>query len=170
MVAKTFAELSGTAKAIEILRWIGVLPAAVLGRFAYGTILAAIYRVKAVPGGVLPDTSALGHWLQLLIFYPPPIAIFVVAGAMMAPRRRLATAVVLAAPAIALSLTIHVLLPDHVGVNNYKHFTAETTGAIIATILVFYWQGRRRKQINQEEQTATVGRERVWRSFVKLKN
>jgi hypothetical protein len=38
---KSFSDLSTAAKAVEVMRWIGVLPAAVLGRLAFHTIAAA---------------------------------------------------------------------------------------------------------------------------------
>jgi hypothetical protein len=141
---KSFSELSGRAKAVEVLRWIGVFPAALLARLAFHTTVAAIYRTKAIAGGIVPDKSALVDWLQLWIFDPTPIAIFVVAGAIMAPRCRHTTAILLAALAIGLSLTIHVLLPESVGANNYKHFTAESAGAIAGVAFTFFLAAKSR--------------------------
>lgn len=144
MPMNSFSNLTTTAKAVEVLRWIGVLPVAVLCQSLYHMIVMALFLTKATVGGEVPQRSALVDFLYLLIYYPPHVALFVIAGAMVAPRFRLATAILLAVLAIALSLTIHVLLPDNVGVNNYKHFTAESAGAIGGLVFVFYWERRSR--------------------------
>ena len=126
----SFSEQTGKRKRIELLRWIGVLPAAVLGRLAVQMILGGLLRLAITAGWITPGTSELLYYFQLLVYYTPKEAAFVIAGAMMAPRRRLPTAVVLAVLAILLSLMVHILGQSNRGLINYTHFAAETLGAI----------------------------------------
>ena len=138
----SFSELAGKQKAIELLRWISVLPAAVLAYTAVGLIVSAA-----------PNT----HWL-LLIFYMPKEAAFVIAGAKMAPRSRGAATIALVALGSIKSLTIHVL-GQNAGLTNYLHFGAESVGVVVGAGYIFYSEivakGDRRKEGDSEAADGT---------------
>lgn len=129
-----FSELTGRARVIEILRWFCVLPAAVLGAFVAQFLLGAVVHVVSSGGwGSLGDSN-IAYTLRLFLFYVPHNALFVIAGAKMAPRRQLGTAIVLAILGILFSLLTHVvgqlLRGGLVGTTNYAHFLAESAGAL----------------------------------------
>jgi len=99
-----------------LLRWLAVLPAAILAgwiaHFAFGLLSLAV-------ASVLSESAA--NYARLLLYYAPKDAAFVIVGARVAPRP-LATAVVLAVAAMAVSLLVHILGQSTVGVTNYLHF------------------------------------------------
>src|SRR5262245_3079555 len=102
------SETTGEEKKSDPLRWIIVLPAAVLGGFA-----AAIVASLAM-------TLVSESWPNALVTELARGAAIVIVGAKSAPRSRLATAFVLAGVWTALSLTMHVLLlRDSLGMTNY---------------------------------------------------
>ena len=125
-----FSELTGKEKAIELLRWICVLPAAMLAYVAVGFVISSA-----------PNT----HWVLLICYMPKEIA-FVVAGAKTAPRSRTIATLVLAAVAILASLAIHVLTQQRVGLTNYLHFGAESVGAVIGAIYIVYAEIKANRQ------------------------
>jgi hypothetical protein len=134
---KSFAELTGKQKVIELLRWISVPAAAALGGFAARYISVLVSRLIVYGWGASAESDFVDY-LRLLIFYVPKEAAFVIAGAMMAPRSRLAAAINLAVAAMLMSLVVHVLGQRNVGVVNYTHFTAESAGAALGAAYIFY--------------------------------
>ncbi len=113
------------------LRWLAVLPAAILAgwiaHFAFGVVSVLVARLLS---------ESATYYVRLLLYYAPQNAAFVIVGAKIAPRP-LATAVVLAVAAIALSLLVHILGQRTVGVTNYLHFTVESTGAVLGAAFTY---------------------------------
>lgn len=133
-----FSVLSKQAKAIEVVRWLCVLPAALLGAMAVRLPLGAVIRLARDGGGnALIDSSAF-YWIATAIFHLVPEFVFVLAGASLAPRRRNGTAIVLSLVGIGLSLLTHILMQhlagNRVGLTNYVHVGSETVGAIAGAI------------------------------------
>lgn len=137
-------DLTRRSKSIETLRWIGVFPAACLGSFAVRQFIGIIGRTITSVGASSPSGD-VGYNLLLVLFYAPKEVAFVIAGTVMAPRRRLITAVVLSVIGILLSLVIHILGQANPGTLNYTHFAAESAGIVLGLGLVFYHQKSRRK-------------------------
>jgi len=81
-------------------------------------------------------TPALAWWIKFTLFYLPKKAAFVIGGALTAPRHHLITSLILAAIASIMSLVVHILGQRTVGLTNYTHFTAETTGAALGAICI----------------------------------
>lgn len=135
---------SGREKAIAVLRWLCVLPAAALGGFAVKIIVGLALRFARQGGGVLAG-SPLFALLQLVVVYVPKEAAFVIAGAAMAPRGRRATAIILAVVGIVMSLVVHVLGQRQPGIVNYTHFAAETAGLAFGVAGMFFWEYRFRR-------------------------
>lgn len=126
-----------------ILRWLAVLPAAILARYVAHVVFGlASAAVAALVG---EDVS---YYLRLLLYYAPKNAAFVLVGATVSPRP-LPTAIVLATGSIALSLLIHILGQQRVGLTNYLHFSAETVGALLGIVF------RYAIAISQRSATAT---------------
>jgi hypothetical protein len=133
-----FSQLSRRAKLIEVLRWLGVLPAALLGelvvRHGIGVAFAAVHMVSY---GARENVSGLnaGHFLRIVFYYVVPRSAFVIAGAKIAPRFQLATAIALTGLGVFLSLMTHVVVQhvagNRVGVTNYAHFIAESAGLAV---------------------------------------
>jgi hypothetical protein len=146
---KPFSELTGRARRIEVLRWLCVLPAAVLGVVVVQILVGAVVRIAGYGGWGIPGDSNIAYCLRLFFFYVPAKSAFVIAGAKMAPRRQLATAIVLALFGFLFSLMTHVvrqhLTGNRVGIGNYTHFFAESAAALggAAYILVQGWRNRR---------------------------
>ncbi len=95
---KSFSELTRKEKGIELLRWISVLPAAVLGDYA-GYVIGGILVWLALTVGLVnppSDDSGFNRSLRYLIWMFPKGVACVIAGAKTAPRCRLATASVVA--------------------------------------------------------------------------
>lgn len=134
---RQFRELTGRDKAIEVIRWICVLPTAAFGSIVTQSIVGMVTRLGHYDLGDTP----LAYWSRVFLFYLVFALVFVVAGAKMAPRHRGATAIALTFFSILLSLTIHVVVQrlagNNVGVANYTHFAAQSTGALCGTALVF---------------------------------
>src|SRR5919112_3287329 len=110
-------------KVIRWLRWVCVLPAAVVGSLAAQFIAGMLGRLAVTAWGN-PAESAFASYL-LLRLHIPKEAGFVAAGAKMAPRGRLRTAIVLAVVRVLLSLIVHIIGQTHPGVVNYTHFAVE---------------------------------------------
>ena len=119
---------------LTILRWLAVIPAAILAGWVAHLVLGT---VTAVVSGVANRLfSESWRYVPLLLYYAPKHAAFVMAGAKVAPRP-LPTAVVLAAAAIILSLMTHILSQGRIGLMNYLHFTAESVGAVIGVAYIY---------------------------------
>ena len=119
---------------VELLRWICVLPAAVMGGIAARYLGSIVGRFAIYGSG---SESNFAFSIQLLA-YAIAAAAFVLAGAFTAPRNRRTTALVLAIAATLLSLLSHVLSQRHPGTVNYLHVAAETAGAALAIAYLFY--------------------------------
>ncbi len=130
-------------KTVYILRWIGVLPAALLGYAAIQLIVGVIYRLinacLDVIGSQDPDVF---YYVHLLLYYVPKGSAFVIAGSKVAPGRRHATAIVLAVSVILFSLLVHVIAQyqsgNRVGWINYTHFTLESVGALFGVAYIVF--------------------------------
>jgi hypothetical protein len=104
--------------------------------------VAVLGLVYSAWGGLFYDV-VLGHALLFSSF------LFVAAGAKIAPRKRVTTAIVLTAALVPLSLRNHVLSNPPPGVTsyqliiaalcgNYRHFTLETLGAVLGMVYIFW--------------------------------
>ena len=140
---RRISELTRNGKLIEALRWLCVLPAAVLGDSAVQFIVGAAAQIVGLGGSRSLSDSGIAYLLTLFLYYVPRKAVFVVAGATMAPRRRIATAIVLAVLGISLSLVIHVLgqhfAGNRVGLVNYTHFSLESAGILGGAAFIVFW-------------------------------
>ncbi|HWY86090.1 MAG TPA: hypothetical protein VNX28_05170 [Gemmataceae bacterium] len=123
---KSSSALTAAKTVIRWLRW-----AAVLG-FVYSAWSGLLYSAVHDIG-----------------FYTCPLFLFVAAGAKIAPRNRLTTAIILAAVLVALSFWGHVLALAPPGVTfdelvsaallgNYRHFTQEALGAVLGVVYIFW--------------------------------
>lgn len=90
----SFSELTRKERLIEVVRWLCVVPVALLAGLM-GHMLTIAIVVQPVLSGL--SREGTGRWLRHLIGGFLGGAAFVVAGARMAPRFRRATALVLAA-------------------------------------------------------------------------
>jgi hypothetical protein len=74
---------------------------------------------------------------------------FVIAGATLAPRRRIATAAVLAILWVFYSLNVYLLVHHFRGAMHYLSFATAVVAAAGAAAAVFYWeQSKRRNPIH----------------------
>ena len=131
---KPFSELTGRGRLIEVLRWLCVLPAAVLGHIALEFVVEAAWQIASSGGwGILGDWNS-AYSLMMFLHLVPPKSAFVIAGAKMAPRYQRATAIVLTLLGFLFSLMTHVisqhLAGRRVGITNYTHLFAEFAGAV----------------------------------------
>ena len=106
-------------RAVGWLRWACVLPAAVLGRVSAQLVAEVVGRL-AVSAWGRPAESAFVDDLLLLLLSIPKEAGFVVAGAKMAPRGRLATAIVLAVAGVLMSLIVHIVGQANPGITKIE--------------------------------------------------
>jgi hypothetical protein len=123
-------------KAIGWLQWVGVLPAAVLGS-SVAQLIAGMAGRLAVAAGGRPADSAFVYDLLLRLLHLPQGTAFVVAGAKMAPRGRLVTAIVLAVVWVVMALIIHIMGPAHPGVHNSIDFAVESAGSALGLAYIF---------------------------------
>jgi hypothetical protein len=140
-----FSKLSRRARLIEVLRWLGVLPAALCGDSLVLQFVSALFAaVHIVSYGAWHYTgdSGVADFLRVVLYYVLPKSAFVIAGAAIAPRFQLATAVALTALGIGLSLMTNVVVQhvagNRVGVTNYAHFIAESAGLAIGVTCVLW--------------------------------
>lgn len=126
---------------IEVLRWIAVLPAAVLGAMAVQFLIGALVQLTRHGGWDILGGSSVSY-PALFLLYMPRKAAFVIAGALTAPRHHIATALVLAVLGLCISLMIHIigqhLAGNHVGPANYTHFLAESAGLLCGFAGIFW--------------------------------
>jgi hypothetical protein len=146
-----FSSLTSRKKLIEMLRWVCVLPAAVLGEIVVRYAIGLCVRT-AGDGGWRPfGDSTPASFLWTLLCYAPPESAFVIAGAMLAPRRPMTTAIVLAVLRFILSLMTHVvgqhLAGNHVGITNYLHLFAESAGLLTGAAYIA-WQSAKNRRPN----------------------
>ncbi|MBI2826112.1 MAG: hypothetical protein HYX69_15645 [Planctomycetia bacterium] len=144
----TFSELTNREKTVELVRWMCVLPAVAVGGLAAQYASGVLYRLAVQGWGAAAEsnvTLSLQVVLRLLVETAA-----ILAGAWVAPRNRLATALVLAVGGAILALFTHVLSQSHRGATNYLHFAAEAGGAAVAVACIYYAQKRRQRQTRPE--------------------
>jgi hypothetical protein len=91
---KPFSALTKREKAIELVRWLLVLPAAALGDYA-GYFIGGMLLLLAQSFGLVnpaSDDSELNRFFRYLIWLFPVGVVVVITGAQTAPRFRLAAA------------------------------------------------------------------------------
>ena len=143
---KRFRELSRLNGALEVLRWLCVLPAAYLtSLLPYLFFWLMIPPRMAQPPGTprpLPPPDwqrMLVPWLVALLTAPG----FVLVGSLVAPRHRRYVAVVLAF-LVALHAFLYHILIHLPGAPHYTHFTAAVLAAAGSAGLVWYFDRRSR--------------------------
>jgi hypothetical protein len=145
---KPFSELTRKEMFIELLRWIGVLPVAMLAGLV-GQMLPFAIVVQPVMSGL--SYEGTGRWLRHLIGGFLGGAAFVVAGAKMAPRFRRATALVLAACSIVSAIGTHWI--NH---GDVIPVVAATVAAVGGVAFLFYSE-RSKGRHAQTDQPAVAG-------------
>lgn len=116
---KDFSELSGRDRSLEIVRWLAVLPVALLSQFVVLWVASGLYSL----------TSQI-PLLPRLVREFPVTAAMVIAGSLTAPRFSTVSAFVLTAFLIILSVAMHLVLPSRIGTANWLDATFAVTGAI----------------------------------------
>jgi len=137
---KSFSELTGQEKAIELLRWL-LVPVASVGVVFVLILIARIAMPPAMarlPGTAPPPVSDFQRWVMPGIFNVLISAGLVFAGAKVAPRGRLVTALVLAALWIGYSFLIHIYVHLGRGTPSYLHFALSVTATLLAAALIGY--------------------------------
>jgi hypothetical protein len=136
---KSFSELTGIEKTFEILRWICVPVAAVLGVVALGMMVRVVMppSLAQLPGTPVAPPSEFRRFVLPPISRAVMAATFVTAGAMMAPRRRFTPAIVLAVLWILYSFGYDVLVHHGGGIKYYANFAVSATTALGAAY-IFY--------------------------------
>jgi hypothetical protein len=143
---KRLSELSAASKAVEIVRWICVLPAACLAsllpRFASALLLP---RPVIQPPGFTPTAPPSDILVLLRQWLVPPLTAigFVLVGSLVAPRHRRYVAIVLAVLLIAEAFLSHVFVHLGRGKPNVGDFAAIALAALASAALVFYLDRRR---------------------------
>jgi hypothetical protein len=151
-----FSELTPRQKSIEVLRWLGVLPAAVIAHLGVSFAASASFLLVHDLTASIPDDSASAGFAQgipggsglvaacrLLLAYALPKTAFAVAGAELAPRYQARTAMLLTLLGFVISIWVH-------GPTNYLHVSAETAGLLLGTALTF--------RLNRHDDDAVVSK------------
>ena len=145
---KQFSELSAAQKAIEIVRWLCVLPTAVFTfRLPYLFFSLIIPPAMTQPPG-MPKPPPPPDWQRMLI--PWLIALltapgFVLIGSLVAPRHRRYVAVVLALLVTLYAFLYHIYI--HLpGTPHYTYFAAAVLAAAGSAALIFYFEWRRPRE------------------------
>ena len=138
LAMKSFSELTGKEKSTELLRWVCVPAAAVLGVLALRIIVGFVMPRAAaqLPGSVAMHTSDFRRFFLHSVSSILTAAVFVIAGAKTAPSGRLATASVLAGLWSLAALSSHVLVHLSQGTPHYTHFVVEAVGAAGAAVVI----------------------------------
>lgn len=139
-VMKSFSELTGKEKITELLLWLCVPAAAVLGVLALRLIAGFVMPpvLAQLPGSAAMPASDFGRVFLHSVSGILTAAVFVIAGAKTAPRGRLATAIVLAGLWGLAALSSHVLVHLSQGTPHYMHFFVEAMGAAGAAVAIGY--------------------------------
>ena len=137
---KPFPELTVGEKRIEILRWLCVLPAALLGGLVVQFTLRAVLQITRSAGLGVQGDSTIGYAITLIFGYVLPKSAFVIAGAKTAPRHQTATSIALAVVGVALSLMTHVvgqhLAGNRVGSVHFIHAVSESAGLLVGAAFI----------------------------------
>ncbi len=136
------------------LRWAVVLAlvCSTLGELIYSALgELAFSELGPQARNLRPAALAVAQQVVgMLLFFVLRQTAFVVAGALIAPRIRLAIAIVLAAGLVSFSFWAHVLAtggPWPAWTINYTHFSLEAFGAVLGVAYVF-WSERMVRRIN----------------------
>ncbi len=143
--AGTKAALTAAKTVIRWLRWTAVVALAysALGGLIYSALGREAWAVRPGPLAVVQEL------VGLLYFHTLGEAAFVVAGAMIAPRARVATAIVLAGARVPFCFWAHVLAtggPWWFWTINYTHFTLEALGSVLGVVYIF-WSEKARASV-----------------------
>jgi hypothetical protein len=135
--AGTKAALTAAKTVIRWLRWAAVLAlvCSALGGLVYSALGPEAWALRPAPLAVVQNL------VSMLLFHVLRETAFVVAGAMIAPRARLTTAIVLAAARVPVSFWDHVLAmggPWWSWTINYTHFTLEAFGSVLGVVYIFW--------------------------------
>lgn len=130
-------------RVVEVLRWLGVLPAAFFASTFVGYFFKFLVMFCMVRFGSLRESEVI-YWICYALVMLPKNAAFVFTGTLVAPRARPATAAALAAIATALAVVIHITSRSRVGFTNYRDLAAAAAGALLAAACVAL--GTRRNQ------------------------
>ena len=140
------SDVTDSGKLVDVLRWLCVLPAAVLGAVAVQFMVRGLVQVVDYVRWEFFGNSTIAYSLRLFFFYVPHKSAFVIAGAKMAPRQQMATAIALTLLAMNLSLVVHVvgqyLVGNNVGLVNFTHLSAESVGALAGAGCILLWTRR----------------------------
>lgn len=150
----------GLETAIRWLRWAAVLAlvsselSALVDSALAGFVFSALGQEAATHR---PVSLAIVHILRVHVLRG---IVFIVAGALIAPRFRLVVAIVLAAAQVSFSFWAHVLAaggPWWSWTINYTHFSLETLGPALGVVYIYWLESRVRiaaRRLDQIEQTA----------------
>ncbi len=132
-----FNELSPRQKGIEVVRWLLLVPVALLASIAVMSIIGA--GVRAIPASSEPSKSAsISFWARAVPYYVLPEMVFVITGGRIAPRKQLPVVLLLMLLGGVLSLLKHVVIQhlagNLVGTVNYAHFGLELAGLLAGVV------------------------------------
>jgi Na+-driven multidrug efflux pump len=123
-------------KKIEVVRWLLLVPAALLAGSAVTFIIGAF--VRAIRDSSVPlNSTSISFWASAVPLYVLPELVFVVAGGWIAPRKQLPVALLLMLLGGVLSLLRHVVLQNSPGPTNYTHFGLETAGLLAGVVCIW---------------------------------
>jgi Na+-driven multidrug efflux pump len=131
-----FGELSPRQKKIEVVRWLLLVPAALLASSAVTFIIGAFIRAIR-DSSVPPNSTSIGFWASAVPLYVLPEFVFVIAGGWIAPRKQLPAALLLLLLGGVLSLLRHVVLQNSPGPTNYTHFGLEMAGLLAGVVCIW---------------------------------
>jgi len=142
---KSSSALTAAKSVIRWLRWAAVLAlvCSAWGGLVYSALGREAWARRPAPLAVIQEL------VSMFLFYTLREAAFVVAGAMIAPRARRTTAIVLAAALVPSSLWNHVLAtggPWWFWTINYTHFTLEAFGSVLGVVYIF-WSEKARASV-----------------------
>ena len=145
---RSFSELTGKEKSAELLQWLCVPAAAVLGVLALRIIVGFVMQhvLAQLSGSAAMPASDFRRFFLSCLNGLLTAAVFVIAGAKTAPRGRLATAIVLAGLWSFYALGSHVLVQTSRGVRNYTDFVVEVVAAAGAAVVVGCSEKSRRRR------------------------
>jgi hypothetical protein len=137
---EVFGELSPRQQKIEVVRWLLLVPAALLASSAVTFIIGAL--VRAIRGSSVPlNSTSIGFWASAVPLYVLPEFVFVIVGGWIAPRKQLPAALLLLLVGGVLSLLGHVVLQYHagnsLGSTNYTHFGLEMAGLLAGVVCIW---------------------------------
>jgi hypothetical protein len=146
---KRFAQLTLPERLIELLRWVCVLPAAVLADTAAQLVIDAAVQFASQGRPNFVGDSIIAYLFALLLYYVLPKSASIIAGAKTAPRFQGATAITLTVVAFLFSLMTHVisqhLAGRRIGITNCTHLFAETVGAVCGAACILFKVRRSRR-------------------------